>query len=143
MKNLELKISLNVDDSKDISSIRKRVLSAISSIRVSNGEFSIRSVEVIDISSDVAALIPPVEEKYYHWDNPRREDILAIDKDYVIMTRGAFAKLPDYTASEPTLKYNGKMWRMNTKKDGWLFCWCNNSDGQFIDINYRKVLFLD
>lgn len=34
-----------------------------------------------------------------------------MDDDYVLMSKLDFDLLPDYTNSEPTGKYNGKMWK--------------------------------
>lgn len=143
MKDLEIKVSLKVDDERDILNVKRKVLAALYAITVTKGTFSIRSVDVQDISTDVAELIPPVDAEYRDWNTPRRNEILAIDKDYVIITKETLAKLPDYTNSEPTGKYNGKMWKAKAHTGEWMFCWCNNADGDFIDINYRQVLIME
>lgn len=145
MKDLEItiKITLKVDDERDILSVKRRVLAELRSLAVTKGNFSVSSVDVYDISTDVAELIPPVDAKYINCNPSLRNDILAIDKDYAIMTKETLAKLPDYTNSEPTLEYNGKMWKAKTRTGEWMLCWCNNADGVYIDINYRQVLIMD
>lgn len=44
--------------------------------------------------------------------------VFVLDDDYVLMSKLDFDLLPDYTNSEPTGKYNGKMWKgqFNTTK---------------------------
>ena len=143
MKDLEIKVTLKVDDEKDILNIKRKVFASLHAITVTKGTFSIRSVDVYDISTDVAKLIPPVDTRYRDWNTPLRHEILAIDKDYVIMTKETLDKLPDYTNSEPTLKYNGKMWKAKARTGEWMFCWCNNEDCGLIFINYRQVLIMD
>lgn len=52
---------------------------------------------------------------------------------------------PDYTNSEPTGKYNGKMWKgqfNTTKGKKWFLAWCHdeNEVSNLICISYREIL---
>lgn len=56
-----------------------------------------------------------------------------------------FDLLPDYTNSEPTGKYNGKMWKgqfNTTKGKKWFLAWCHdeNEVSNLICISYREIL---
>ena len=47
------------------------------------------------------------------------------------MYRRDFEMLPDYTGSEPTGKYNGKMWKAQYDSCGnrkWYLCWCHDEN---------------
>lgn len=53
--------------------------------------------------------------------------------------------MPDYTNSEPTGKYNGKMWKgqfNTTKGKKWFLAWCHdeNEVSNLICISYREIL---
>lgn len=65
--------------------------------------------------------------------------------DYVLMSKLDFDLLPDYTNSEPTGKYNGKMWKgqfNTTKGKKWFLAWCHdeNEVSNLICISYREIL---
>lgn len=56
-------------------------------------------------------VIPPMTHPYVaHWTQPDPKN-LVLDNDYAMMSKKDFDRLPDYTRSEPTGKYNGKMWK--------------------------------
>ena len=55
--------------------------------------------------------IPPMTNSLgKHWVQPDPSGFV-LDDDYVLMSKLDFDLLPDYTNSEPTGKYNGKMWK--------------------------------
>lgn len=56
------------------------------------------------------------------------------------MRQDTLDRLLDYTNSQPTSLYSGKMWKAKSQEDKWMLCWCNHSVGGYIDINYREVL---
>lgn len=82
-------------------------------------------------------------KEHLGWEAPDRSEILAIDKDYVLMKQDTFDRLLDYTNSEPTGKYNGKMWKAKNRKGEWFLCWFNHQTKKYQYTNYRKILILD
>jgi len=93
-------------------------------------------------------IIPPITHPWgSSWVQPNPKNII-MDKDYAVMTERDFNLLPDYTASEPTGKYNGKMWKgeFNTSSGKkWYLCWCHdeNTVSQEIYISYREILIVE
>lgn len=57
---------------------------------------------------------------------PRRWD------DAVILSQEEFDKLDDYSLSNPTGVYQGKVWKRSTRFGNWLLCRYNSDEG-FID----------
>lgn len=56
-------------------------------------------------------IIPPITHPWGRvWIQPNPKDII-LDDEYAAMKQKDFDLLADYTASEPTGKYNGKMWK--------------------------------
>lgn len=54
-----------------------------------------------------------------YWPQPPRENIL-LDGTHALMGQQSFDMLQDYSASQPTGVYTGKMWRCNFKGKWWL-----------------------
>lgn len=55
--------------------------------------------------------IPPITDPMgQHWDQPSRFDI-EIDETHALMSQATFDALPNYTHSQPTGVYSGKMWK--------------------------------
>lgn len=56
-----------------------------------------------------------------HWEQPACEEI-QIDQLHALMSERSFAALHDYTGSQPSGVYSGKMWKA---KYGnlWFLCW--------------------
>ena len=55
--------------------------------------------------------IPPITDLLgKHWTQPSRLDI-EIDETHAMIPRAAFVQLADYTQSQPTGVYPGKMWK--------------------------------
>lgn len=93
-------------------------------------------------------IIPPMTHPYgAHWTQPDPKNIV-LDNDYAMMRKKDFDRLPDYTRSEPTGKYNGKMWKGQFQVSGqmkWFLCWChdeNDLSGE-IYISYREILVVE
>ena len=76
-------------------------------------------------------IIPPMTDahgKYWVQPDPRG---FVLDDDYVLMDKLDFDLLPDYTNSEPTGKYNGKMWKgrfQTLKGEKWFLMWCHDEN---------------
>lgn len=88
------------------------------------------------------------------WDQPSREEIL-LDETHALMSRATFDQLAEYSGTNPTGAYEGKMWK---RHDGlfdfrflarggrpvWLLCWYGRSDKPgFVSNNSRKILLAD
>ncbi len=56
-------------------------------------------------------IIPPIMDPLgRHWDQPKTSEIL-IDDTHAIMTRRTFDSLKEYSCTNPTGVYPGKMWK--------------------------------
>lgn len=94
-------------------------------------------------------VIPPMTNPLgQYWDQPDPKNIV-LDDNYAAMTREDFEKLPDYSQSEPTGKYNGKMWKgkygNRTSGLSWWLFWCHDEDAisNSIYISNRLILICD
>ena len=90
------------------------------------------------------------------WHQPNADELL-IDDTHVIMTRKFFDQLHDYSLSQPTGAYQGKMWKKQRweveERDGqryrkwlgiWVLCWFGpHPDPGYVSNNYREILFID
>lgn len=89
-----------------------------------------------------------------HWDQPNRSDII-LDETHALMSRKTFALLAEYSASNPTGVYEGKMWK---RHDGafdhrflarggrpvWLLCWYGRSElPEHVSNNSRIIILAD
>ena len=89
--------------------------------------------------------IPPITDPMgVHWDQPDREKILVDDK-VAVMDQKAFEELLDYSNSQPTGCYPGKMWKAQygkPKEKRWFLCWFGYSEKgpQWCSNNYREIL---
>lgn len=55
--------------------------------------------------------VPPIKNELgKYWEQPPREQIV-IDEKFAVMHSGTFEKLCDYSGSNPTGVYEGKMWK--------------------------------
>lgn len=92
-------------------------------------------------------IIPPMTDahgKYWVQPDPRG---FVLDDNYVLMEKLDFDLLPDYTNSEPTGKYNGKMWKgrfQTLKGEKWFLMWCHDENklSNQIYISSREILVL-
>lgn len=86
------------------------------------------------------------------WDQPSRRDIV-IDDKYALMSSRAFLGLKEYSCSNPSGVYEGKMWkrhdgvydpRCRPQDRRWLLCWYGYSDKpDHVSNNYREILLSD
>lgn len=81
-----------------------------------------------------------------HWDQPPREEIL-VDDRVAVMTEKTFRKLHEYSYSNPTGVYPGKMWcrlyRISPSQTGYLLCWYGvSSDPNMCTNNNRPILIV-
>jgi hypothetical protein len=91
-----------------------------------------------------------------HWEQPSREEIL-VDDYHAVMTKKSFDQLKDYSQSQPTGVYEGKMWRRQQYKEvtlrevarhvatgKWLLCWYGEHPNPgVVSNNYREILIID
>lgn len=138
MRNLVINCNVSVKDSFDEEKVKDAFMSLF--IVTVNSDIKINGFRINDIDDSVLEQIPPLSKEHLGWEAPDRSEILAIDKDYVLMRQDTLDRLLDYTHSQPTSLYSGKMWKAKSKEDKWMFCWCNHSVGKYIDINFREVL---
>lgn len=76
--------------------------------------------------------IPPITDPMgQHWKQPDRSRIV-FTKDCAIMSQQTLGQLADYSASVPTGRYDGKMWKAERTgaggKSDWVLCWYHGSD---------------
>ncbi len=89
------------------------------------------------------------------WDQPDRSEI-SVDATHALMSRATFEALKEYSASQPSGVYEGKMWRRHDGsfdrefiarggKPTWMFCWFGPSEKgpEWCKTNMRIVLLSD
>jgi hypothetical protein len=78
-----------------------------------------------------------------YWHQPDRSEI-EIDDTHAIMKSDTFDKLLDYSRSQPTGVYVGKMWKCEhfiDKKSVWFLKWFGfSSEPDMCTINKRKII---
>lgn len=84
-----------------------------------------------------------------YWHQPAIEEIL-IDDTHALMTVQTLERLADYSHSQPTGVYPGKMWRSKMKhptrphEAQWWLCWFGeHPDPTICTNNYRRILVVD
>jgi hypothetical protein len=94
--------------------------------------------------------IPPITDPLgKYWDQPARSEIL-VDEKHAVMTEETFRLLHEYSATNPTGVYPGKMWRRHDGlfdqrcKPGerrWLLCWyAECEDPKMCATHWREIL---
>lgn len=97
-------------------------------------------------------VIPPITHPLgQHWEQPNPSEI-EIDDTHALMSRATFDALPEYSCSNPSGVYEGKMWK---RHDGafdieflarggqpvWMLCWFGVSERpDCVSNNSRKIL---
>lgn len=57
------------------------------------------------------------------WNQPNRNEIL-LDEEVAMMSEKAFQELKEYSCTDPTGVYSGKMWKANKRDNNtWYLCW--------------------
>lgn len=92
-----------------------------------------------------------------YWEQPPRKNIL-VDDTHAVMTHQTFSELKNYSLTQPTGAYEGKMWksrdrRISTLEDGnrnwvwldtWTLCWYGpDPTPGWVSNNYREILIID
>lgn len=90
--------------------------------------------------------IPPItDEMGKYWEQPDPSKIL-IDDTHALMDKETFLALHDYSHSQPTGVYPGKMWRSGRKTvDGevwWLKWFGLHEDPKMCSGNAREILLV-
>jgi hypothetical protein len=99
--------------------------------------------------------IPPITDPLGRsWEQPGRECI-EVDEKFALMSRAVFDLLPEYSCSNPTGAYEGKMWKRHDGsfdreflarggKPTWLLCWYGVSDKPgYVSNNFREIILAD
>ena len=74
-----------------------------------------------------------------HWKQPSINEI-EIDEAYALMNKETLNKLNEYSCSQPSGVYEGKMWKRRNKKD-WFLMWFGESDDpKKCSVNSRQIL---
>jgi len=78
-----------------------------------------------------------------YWKQPDRLDV-DINNEYATMNRTAFNKLHDYTRSEPSGVYEGKMWKKKINPGGkWFLFWYDESnDPGYCSVKCKEILII-
>lgn len=72
-----------------------------------------------------------------YWDQPNRSEIEIGER--AEMSQTAFDKLKEYSHSQPTGVYIGKMWKMR-RGDNWYLAWYGKDpDPCYVSNNYRRI----
>lgn len=82
-----------------------------------------------------------------NWGQPDESEIL-VDEECAVMSRKSFDKLKDYSDSQPSALYNGKMWKTCACVKGgpmWILKFCCDEDIErnVISIVSRPILILE
>jgi len=85
--------------------------------------------------------VPPITEPMGKWwEQPSRFDI-EIDSGHALMTQETFDALHDYSHSQPSGVYPGKMWRAHYRLDGWWLHWFGETENpKMCSNNSRRIL---
>ncbi len=99
--------------------------------------------------------IPPITDPMgKNWEQPDRSRIL-IDSTHALMSLGDFNRLCEYSATNPSGVYVGKMWKRHDGifdreflrcggKPRWLLCWYGPDPMPgYCSNNYREILLID
>ncbi len=83
----------------------------------------------------------PTDKLSKYWSQPPKQDI-TLDDTHALMSLHTFKCLKDYSRSQPTGAWVGKMWKKQ-KGDTWFLCWFgNDSDPRYLKNHYREILLL-
>ncbi len=92
-------------------------------------------------------MIPPMTHELSRaWNQPDTSQIL-IDDTHAAMSEKTFFQLKEYSTSQPSGVYEGKMWRRHQRYENappeWLLCWFGFSDKpNCCSNNYRIILLI-
>lgn len=87
------------------------------------------------MQKDIQNTIPDMVDRLgFYWKQPNREDVLT-DDTYAVMSENDFKCLPDYSYSQPSGVYNGKMWKHKNRDGTWSLHWYTPS----LEVNMCKT----
>ena len=77
------------------------------------------------------------------WEQPSSANML-IDDESAIMSQADLDKLAEYSMSNPTGAYEGKMWkRLGQINNIFYLCWYSTAiEEGYLDINFRRIIIL-
>lgn len=85
--------------------------------------------------------IPPMTDPLgKYWEQPKTENIKLCDS-HVHISQSDFEKLKNYSMSNPSGVYEGKMWK-RFSNGSWVLCWyqqCVPPKEGFLDINVLPI----
>jgi hypothetical protein len=109
------------------------------------------ALEKLEAAESIPRMTDPLGK---YWEQPDRSEIV-IDDTHALMSLATFEKLMEYSGSQPTGAYEGKMWRRNDGscdwefmaqggKPTWYLCWYGRSDKpEYVSNNRRKIILSD
>lgn len=83
MRNLVINCNVSVKDSFDEEKVKDAFMRLF--IVTVNSDIKINGFRINDIDDSVLDQIPPLSKEHLGWEAPDRSEILAMDKDYVLM----------------------------------------------------------
>ena len=75
------------------------------------------------------------------WDQPDYKGIL-IDDESAVMSKDDFTKLKNYSHSQPSGVYAGKMWKIETRDGRWILCWYGHHKNPDMCSNNERWILL-
>ncbi len=88
----------------------------------------------------IPAMTHPLSSAWFEQPNP--ENVLT-DDTYALMSKSDFSLLHEYSTSDPSGVYAGKMWKLQLLGWGrWYLRWYSDAEGKpgFCDVNTREIL---
>lgn len=114
MRNLVINCNVSVKESFDEEKVKDAFMSLF--IVTVNSDIKINGFRINNIDDSVLEQIPPLPKEHLGWEAPDRSEILAIDKDYVLMRQDTLDRLLDYTHSQPLVYTVVRCEKQNHKK---------------------------
>ncbi|MCK5613122.1 hypothetical protein KAR91_65215 [Candidatus Pacearchaeota archaeon] len=85
---------------------------------------------------EIPKMIHPLSK---HWEQPSRSTSL-VDETHAVMDESTLKALHDYSCSQPSGVYDGKMWRSKIR-DKWFLRWFGPSKNpEMCSTNTREIL---
>ncbi len=107
-----------------------------------------RAIEAANAARNAKNRIPPITDPMgRHWSQPD-SSLIEIDDTHARMTAATFRQLAEYSCSQPTGVYPGKMWRRDAwvvlpgASDRHILCWYGNEDPEptkYCSNHYRII----
>ena len=87
-------------------------------------------------------IIPPITDALGRsWEQPNVADI-ELDDTHALMSQKALCELKEYSCSQPTGVYEGKMWKSKLENN-WILRWFGKGDNpDFCSNNSRIILIV-